>query len=68
MDNYCQYDQKRKMKQSSQQKSEEDDEQIAKTMNFFDSILDQYLSDQDTVDESKREPSLAQLHRNRSSH
>ncbi|CAF3727220.1 unnamed protein product [Adineta steineri] len=53
MDNYCQYDQKRKVKQSSQQKTEEDDEQIAKTMNFFDSILDQYLSDHDTLDENK---------------
>ncbi|CAF4387421.1 unnamed protein product, partial [Adineta steineri] len=38
---------------SSQQKTEEDDEQIAKTMNFFDSILDQYLSDHDTLDENK---------------
>lgn len=54
MDNYCQFDQKRKLKQCSQLKNEEDDEQIAKTMNFFDSILDQYLSDQDTPDDSKR--------------
>ena len=53
MDNYCQYDQKRKLKPNSQQKIDEDDEQIAKTMNFFDSILDQYLSDQETNDESK---------------
>lgn len=53
MDNYCQYDQKRKSKPNSQQKLDEDDEQIAKTMNFFDSILDQYLSDQETTEESK---------------
>jgi hypothetical protein len=53
MDNHNEYDKKRKLKQSYQQKKDEDDEQVEKTLNFFDSILDQYLSDQDTNDENK---------------
>jgi hypothetical protein len=53
MDNHCQYDRKRKLKQTFQQKNDEDDEQIEKTLNFFDSILDQYLSDQDINEDHK---------------
>jgi hypothetical protein len=53
MDNHYQYDIKRKLKQNYQQKTDEDDEQVEKTLNFFDSILDQYLDDQDTNDENK---------------
>jgi len=53
MDNHYQYDVKRKLKQNYQQKTDEDDEQVEKTLNFFDSILDQYLDDQDTNDENK---------------
>ena len=54
MDNYCQYDKKRKFKRNSQPKSNDtDDEQIEKTMNFFDSIIDPYLSDQDLNDENR---------------
>jgi hypothetical protein len=41
-----------KKRQSKQQQSI-DDEQIEKTLNFFDSILNQYLTDQDTTDENK---------------
>ena len=43
MDNHYQYDKKRKLKQKS---TDEDDEQIEKTLNFFDSIIDPYLNDQ----------------------
>jgi len=50
MDNHYQYDRKRKLKQKS---TDEDDEQIEKTLNFFDSIIDPYLNDQDTNDENK---------------
>ncbi len=50
MDNHCQYDKKRKLKQKS---LDEDDEQIEKTLNFFDSIIDPYLHDQETHEENK---------------
>lgn len=30
----------------------DDDEQIEKTLNFFDSILNQYLTDQDKIEEN----------------
>ncbi len=43
MDNHYQYDKKRKLKQKL---TDEDDEQIEKTLNFFDSIIDPYLNDQ----------------------
>lgn len=54
MDNQCQYDKKRKLKHSFPQKSADaDEEQIEKTMNFFDSIIDPYLSDENTNEENK---------------
>jgi hypothetical protein len=49
MDKQNQLDQKYR----SQYRNEDDDEQIQKTLNFFDSILDQYLYDQDVTDENK---------------
>ncbi len=50
MENHCQYDKKRQLKPKS---SDEDDEQIEKTLNFFDSIIDPYLHDQEMNDENK---------------
>lgn len=34
-------------------KIDEDEEQIEKTLNLFDAMLDSYLSDQETIDEQK---------------
>jgi hypothetical protein len=34
-----------------QEQNDDDDEQIKKTLNFFDSILDPYLNDEDVIDE-----------------
>ena len=51
MDQHCQVDRKRKFKQAKT--IDEDDEQIEKTLNFFDSIIDPYLLDQDTHDQQK---------------
>lgn len=60
MDNQSQYDKKRKLKQSSQQKSiDADDEQVEKTLNFFDSLIDPYLSDQEKPDENKSKKSFS---------
>lgn len=50
MDQHCQYDRKRKLKAKS---IEEDDEQVEKTLNFFDSIIDPYLLDQETQDQQR---------------
>lgn len=50
MDQHCQHDRKRKFKPKS---VDEDDEQIEKTLNFFDSIIDPYLLDQETQDQQK---------------
>jgi hypothetical protein len=50
MDNHCQYDRKRKLKPKS---TDEDDEQVEKTLNFFDSIIDPYLHDQERQEENK---------------
>ena len=50
MDQHCQYDRKRKLKQKI---VEEDDEQVEKTLNFFDSIIDPYLLDQETQDQQR---------------
>lgn len=50
IDQSDQYDRKRRMKMKS---IDEDDEQIEKTLNFFDSIIDPYLNDQDLNDENK---------------
>ena len=38
---------KRPLVRSSQQGSDDEDEQVLKTMRFFDSMLDEYLTDQD---------------------
>jgi hypothetical protein len=40
-------------KRQSKQQQNVDDEQIEKTLNYFDSILNQYLTDQDTIDENR---------------
>jgi hypothetical protein len=53
MDNHYQYDKKRRLKQNLQQKNDEDDDQIEKTLNFFDAMLDPYLTDQDTIEDIK---------------
>ncbi|CAF2092420.1 unnamed protein product [Rotaria magnacalcarata] len=59
MDNHCQYDKKRKLKQNVQPKANDaDEEQIEKTMNYFDSLIDPYLSDQETNTENKSRRSL----------
>lgn len=50
MDQHFQYDRKRKLKQKI---VEEDDEQVEKTLNFFDSIIDPYLLDQETQDQQR---------------
>ena len=50
MNKYNQFDKKRKSK--SQQQNDDDDEQIEKTLNFFDSILDPYLTDQDIINDN----------------
>lgn len=55
MDNHCQYDKKRRLKQKA---SDEDDEQIEKTLNFFDSIIDSYIHDQEINDENKMKKNL----------
>lgn len=55
MDNHIQYDKKRRIKEKI---SDEDDEQIEKTLNFFDSIIDPYLHDQEINDENKSKISL----------
>jgi len=43
-----QFDNKYKL---MQEQNDDDDEQIKKTLNFFDSILDPYLNDEDIIDE-----------------
>lgn len=53
MDFQRQYDHQRHNKQKPSNKIDEDEEQIEKTMNFFDSILDPYLNDQESNDEIK---------------
>jgi len=40
-------------KRQSKQQQNVDDEQIEKTLNYFDSILNQYLTDQDTIDQNR---------------
>ena len=50
MEQHCQYDKKRRIKSKT---TDEDDEQIEKTLNFFDSLIDPYLHDQEMNDENK---------------
>jgi hypothetical protein len=57
MNKQNQFDKKRQLKQQQN----DDDEQIEKTLNFFDSILDQYLTDQDIKDENNIQKSSAQV-------
>jgi len=59
MNKQNQFDKKRQLKQ--QQNADDDDEQIEKTLNFFDSILDQYLTDQDIIDENNIQKSSPQV-------
>ena len=58
MDHQCQYDEKRHFKQISSKKIDEDEEQIEKTLNFFDSILDPYLNDQEISEVPKSKCSI----------
>lgn len=39
---------------------DDEDEQVKKTLNYFDSILDEYISKQDTFNENKIEKSYLQ--------
>jgi hypothetical protein len=40
-----------KKRQLKQQLNDVDDEQVKKTLNYFDSILDQYILDQDIIED-----------------
>lgn len=51
-----QYDKKRKFIQQQQ----DDDEQIERTLKYFDSILDEYLYDNDISDENTIQKSYSQ--------
>ena len=53
MDQHVQADRKRQQQQiqSAKNNNNDDDEQIERTLNFFDAILDPYLSDHDLPDE-----------------
>ncbi|CAF1105456.1 unnamed protein product [Rotaria sordida] len=59
MNKQNQYDKKRKFLQ--QKTDDNDDEQIEKTLNFFDSMLNEYLYDQNITDENKIEKSYSQM-------
>ncbi|CAF3126206.1 unnamed protein product [Rotaria sp. Silwood2] len=59
MNKQNQYDKKHKFTQQKNDNND-DDAQIEKTLNFFDSILNEYLYDQDITDESKIEKSYSQ--------
>ena len=49
-----QLDQQQQLQKLVQMKKiDEDEEQIEKTLNLFDAMLDSYLSDQETLDEQK---------------
>ena len=53
MDYQCQYDQQRRVKPTYSSKIDEDDEQVEKTLNFFDAMLDPYLDDHEINDENQ---------------
>lgn len=53
MDYQCQYDQQRRVKPIYSSKIDEDDEQVEKTLNFFDAMLDPYLDDHEINDENQ---------------
>jgi hypothetical protein len=53
MNKLNQFDEKRKLKQRQDDNNDDDDEQIEKTLNFLDSILDQYLTEQDIIPENQ---------------
>ncbi|CAF3529157.1 unnamed protein product [Rotaria sp. Silwood1] len=59
MNKQNQHDKKRKFIQHKN--NNDDDEQIEKTLNYFDSILNEYLCDQDIRDENKIEKSYSRI-------
>jgi hypothetical protein len=53
MDHQCHYDAKRQYKHTHSNRFDEDDEQIEKTLNFFDAMLDPYLNDNELNEEHR---------------